>query len=229
MAKGNAGLVVLGIAFIVCIIIIVAVMKVDQVQADNTLTVSGNSEISVKPDVAYVYAGIVTEAVTAAEAQSLNAEKTNKLMEVLNNFETENYNLYPKYNYDKETGESSVYAYRVEHSLKITVEDLEDVGNIADLAVKNGANKINRIDFNLIDPNEAREEALKEAAEMAEEKAEAMAKAMGVKLKDVKSVSESSYNYRPYVAYAESAAMDLKIAPEDVEVSASVSVVYKIS
>ena len=228
MAKGNAGLVVLGIAFIVCIIIIVAVMKVDQVQADNTLTVSGNSEISVKPDVAYVYAGIVTEAVTAAEAQSLNAEKTNKLMEVLNNFETENYNLYPKYNYDKETGESSVYAYRVEHSLKITVEDLEDVGNIADLAVKNGANKINRIDFNLIDPK-TKEPVQKVSAEMAEEKAEAMAKAMGVKLKDVKSVSESSYNYRPYVAYAESAAMDLKIAPEDVEVSASVSVVYKIS
>jgi uncharacterized protein len=232
MAKsnGNTGTVVLGIAFIICLLIVIGIFQQNGAKEYDTLTVTGNAELSFVPDIAYVYASVLTEAETATDAQEKNSKLSGSLMLALNGYkvESDNYNLYPKYDYTKETGESQIYAYVAEHVVKITVEDVANVGNVVDLVINSGANKINRVNFDLEDVDEVRNDILEKAGEMAEKKAKAMSKAMDVKLKGIKSISEANYYYQPFIARAEMASADFKMAPEEVQVSASLNVVYKI-
>ena len=85
--------------------------------------------------------------------------------------------------------------------------------------------------------NEYKAQALKLASQDARTKAEAMVSGIGKEIVDIKSISESSFNYRPWMLYAAEAgvasAADAKLAatniqPGEKEVNAQVTVVFKI-
>jgi len=121
--------------------------------------------------------------------------------------------------------------------LKIVTTDLDKVGNYVDTAVDNGATRINTINFGLTDKKkkEVNGEAMIIASDAAKEKAEALATNLGVRLGNIASVSESSFDYIPFVtrqfAVAEaSVAADVptEISPQDVTVRATVNVAFEI-
>ena len=91
--------------------------------------------------------------------------------------------------------------------------------------------KINNIEFGLSDAKmeEVKVKIIKEAVKVAQVKANAMAEAGNFKLGKISYMSESSYNVVPYnrafSAVKESAT---GVPPEDVEISATVSITYKI-
>ena len=112
--------------------------------------------------------------------------------------------------------------------------------NVLDKAVQPGATNVNSINFELTQEteNELREELLGLAAKEAKSKADSLSDALNVDIIGVKSVSESTFNAYPYVyrGYAETAAMDIddgmkastQINPQNIDVSATVSVIYSI-
>ena len=112
------------------------------------------------------------------------------------------------------------------------------VGTIVDVAVKNGANQINNINFGLSDAKnqEYKQKALADAATNAKEKAETIASSLGVKLGKIKTVSESSYDYRPYMynmKMSAGAAEDMvaeaaQVLPSDVTVSGTIQITYYV-
>ncbi len=218
-----------------------------QTQA-NTISVSGNSELTVSPDTAELYIRIVTEEPTAKRAQEENARLTNTVRDALKSkydldddqIESTSYNMWPQQTWNPETREYLDKGYRVQHVLKISTEELEDVGDMFDTAVQNGANGIDRVAYTLSDELEkdVRDQALGRAAESARKKAVALTQSLGVTLGDVNSISESNYNYDSYT-YAPMMDMEAAggmarsfktdISPQDVTVRANVNVAYEIA
>ncbi|HME86888.1 MAG TPA: SIMPL domain-containing protein, partial [Candidatus Nanoarchaeia archaeon] len=127
--------------------------------------------------------------------------------------------------------------YVASYSLKVTTKDFDQVGKIIDVAVANGANAIDSVQFTLSKELEeqVRSEALKKAGQTARMKAEATAEGLGVELGDIVGVSESSFYAQPYY-YAKATeavaagrpAADLVIEPSTIQVSASLNVAYEI-
>lgn len=212
----------------------------------NTISVVGENQFETEPDEAVLYIKVMTEKPTAKTAQTENAKLMNTIMAALENagvdksdMESTNYNMYRKQDWNPTTQKYDYGDYVVQHLLKVTTADVLGVGDLLDTAVKAGANGLDNVQFQLSDTKQEQvnDQALKAAAGKAKEKADSIASSIGVKLGDIVTVSESNVGYTPYYypryAMAE-AAMDSKagggteISPQSVQVSATVSIVYKI-
>ncbi len=239
------------LGLVIAIIILAINTKAPDVNIGNiqdlkdTLSVSGSGKITVEPDKAEIYIRILTEAANAKAAQEDNAEIADSVRNALNNkgvkdndMETSSYSLYPKTSYNRETGESEIYGYRVTHILKVETKDTGNTGDLVDAAVSAGANGLDRVNFLLSDElrDSTYKNALEKASANAKGKAMSMAKALSVDLGEITSVSESGAIYSPYrVAGAAKAfdeavemAVPTVISAQDIEVSANVGVVYEI-
>jgi len=135
-----------------------------------------------------------------------------------------------------ENGKSTVVGWRATQTLKVKTTELNKVGSIVDIAVNNGANQINSINFGLSEEKEKeyKKQAIAAATVNAKEKAETIADSLGAELGSIRSVSESGFYYRPY-AYAaaktdaaEAAEEIAQVLPGDVTVTANINIVYNI-
>jgi uncharacterized protein YggE len=220
------------------------VVQVPQGQTnENTINVQGSSELTFKPDKAEVWVGISIVNSTAAEAQNEANTVINKIIDGLrykgfneSNIQTDQLSLYEEREW--KDGESKVVGWRATQTLKIKTTDLTKVGTIVDVAVNNGANQIQSIQFGLSDAKEKeyKKQALTDATTNAKEKAETIAGSLGVKLGAVKTVSESNYYYAPWAysmknmaAGADAISEASTVLPSDVTVSASISIVYLVA
>jgi uncharacterized protein len=214
----------------------------------NTISVNGNGVEKVTPDLISVYFSVDTTGTTSGQADSANSQIVTKLKNAIiklgfseSNITTENYNIYPDYDYT--TGKTS--GYRATHSLKIEFStDLKDkIANVIDAGANAGAG-ISYINFELSPALEQqyKTKAIKTASDDARTKAEAIAAGFNKKLGRLVSVSLDSFNYNPYRVYdssvsgsgsapsAESAkAAVSSITPSEEEVTAYVTALYKLS
>jgi len=211
----------------------------------NIISVSGRSELTVEPDKAEIFVNVETQKKTAKEAKDENARVSKKVTDALkkagikkDNIETTQFRINPRYEYDRLKGKSEIIGYTVTHVLKVTTLDLDKVGTYIDTAVNNGANRINSVNFGLTKEKEKEinGEALIRASNVAREKAEALATNLGVRLGKIASVSESGFDFIPFVArefaVAEAAVgappIPTEISPQDVTVRATVNVAFEI-
>ena len=211
----------------------------------NTISTSAQSKVTVVPDKVEVYFRITTDGANAIDAQEKNKEASNSVMSALkakgvkeSELESTQYSINKKYNYNQRTGSQESNGYAVFHVVKVSTTDLDNVGALADTGVSAGANGIDNILFTLSDEKEkqVRKEALSKAAVLAKEKAEALASGLGVSLGSLESVSESGFSFTPYNARSygvtttalEDFSAPTQISPENLIVTASVSVSYEI-
>lgn len=207
----------------------------------NTINVQGDSEINVDPDEAEVWIGASFIKDTAEEAQNEVNTVINDVVDGLrykgiteDNMETTQLSLYEDYTWDDGTRES--IGWRATQTLKVKTTDLTKVGTIVDVAVDNGANQINNINFQLSEAKEQeyKKQALTEAAKNAKDKAETIAESLGVKLGSIKTVSESNYYFAPYRYALAEASGDAAvkeaatILPSDVTVTANIAIIYNV-
>ena len=208
----------------------------------NTISVNGQSQIEVIPDVIVVYFGVETEGATSKEAENKNSEISDALKTnlVLNGFaekelQTVSYNIYPNYNWKE--GGREIIGYRASHTMKVelTIDESDDLGKIVNSATEANA-LISSINFELTQEkqNEYKAEALKLAAQDAKIKAEAIAQGFGKRLGRLISTSDSNFYYYPSVAYdGASMSKDIEEATVDIQpseqaITARVTATYKI-
>jgi len=205
-----------------------------------TITSAGTAEMTVAPDKAIVYLLIQTKSSSAENAKNDNAQITENVMNALKaigiktgDIETENYNIYPDYDYPDY---QKIKGYTVSNNIKISSANFTEVGKIVDASVDAGAlvSYIN-FDLSLAKQNEYKKIVLANATQDAKAKAEAIASGLGKSLGSLVSVSTSDYNYYPYPLYAmaEGGGADVKqvatnIQPRNLDITAGVSVVYRI-
>ncbi len=203
------------------------------------VTVNGHAEIQVKPDVAYVTLGVVTQSRDQAEAVRVNATRTQAVTSLLvksgipdKDIQTDNYTIDPQYDYRNKP--VVLTGYQVTDTLRVTVHNLPKLGIIIDKAVQAGANQANGVTFDLADRSKTQDEALAEAVADARRKADLMAGAAGVALGHLISLTETTSLTQPAVedqAAAPpppSAQPATPITPQQITVSEDVTAIYAI-
>ncbi|MCS7109831.1 MAG: SIMPL domain-containing protein, partial [Candidatus Micrarchaeota archaeon] len=177
---------------------------------------------------------------SAEEAKNLNAQLYDAILTALiksgvdrSNIETRGFSIYPEYNWIENQG-LILKGYVVTNSFKVSISNINEAGKIVDAIVDNGG-LIDSIIYELSDEklNKYKSEVLSAASKDARIKAEATLKGLGKELGDIISVSTLEYNFIPYPIFRGSDGVPAKesitnLPPANLEVSASVSVTYKI-
>lgn len=205
-----------------------------------TISVVGNGEVFIAPDIANINFSVETTAKTATAAVKENADRTNKVIESLKSqigkedkLSTSRYNLSPIYEYNNQTKKSEFKGYKVTNSVSVKTYNIENIGNLIDSAAQAGSNSIEGLSFDSSNSNDYRREALAEAVQDARATADAVANAAGVKITTIYQISPS-YSYPTPVfkydmARMESAAQSpTPIEPGDISIKASVKMVFGI-
>lgn len=211
-------------------------------QLENTINVVGSYEMTYRPDQAEVFMGVSLVKPTANEAQNEANRVNSGIISGLkssgiedNNIQSEQVSLSEERTYTEKEG-SKVIGWRATQLLKVKTMDISKVGMIVDIATINGANQINSIDFSLSPAKEQeyRTVALGAASNNARSKAQAVASSLGVRLGNIKSVTETSFNFIPYTYSMKLGSSDQAVAeaasimPSDVKITATVSMVYYV-
>lgn len=208
--------------------------------APRAISVSGSGQVSLKPDIAYIYMGVSTENESAADAVAKNNADTQRLIDALkaagvaeNDLRTSNFSIWQNTPYGMD-GMPGKPVYRVDNTVYVTVRDLAKLGDLLDAAVRAGANNINSIQFDVADKAQALTDARKAAVEAARKQAAELAEAAGVKLGDIQGIQY--YDNAP-VMYAEAkglgggadaAAPAVPINPGQMQITATVTVNFEI-
>lgn len=202
------------------------------------LQVTGTAVVTAAPDIAYITLGVETQDPSADKAAQANAEIMARVLAALEELgltkqevSTSGYNIYGSTQVINRGSdrEETVTTYYVQNRINITTQDLDNLGEIIDRAVKAGANQVQGIRFDVQDKQALQLEALRLAVRQGRAKAEAMAEAAGLVLGDLLTMNESYSTYAPMVtavAYRADAAVGTAINPGDVEVSATVQMEF---
>ncbi|MEM4609502.1 MAG: SIMPL domain-containing protein [Thermoproteota archaeon] len=207
-------------------------------QQAKTISVTGTGVVKAKPDRAVLSLSVVTQAESAGEAISENADKMDRVIKAVRNVgilenqtETSAYSLNPIWEYPKEGGSPRIVGYTCSNTLRVTVKNLDKVGEVIDAAVTAGANQVSSLQFTISDEvmRQLGLDALSLAVKDAASKASIIATAAGVTLVGPVSISLSGYS--PYVrSYAFESVSGITptpiLSPEEVSVTVSVSAVY---
>lgn len=164
-----------------------------------TVSVTGNGQVFLVPDVAYVYIGVHSQSENVTEALSQNTEQGKAVSDALKklgveakDIQTTSFNIYPQQQYEPNSGKVTSTIYMIDNTVYVTVRDLEKLGELLDAVVRSGANSINGINFDVVDKETAMSEARGLAISNARKQAEELAKASGVTLGDVQMITTSS-------------------------------------
>ena len=207
------------------------------VAAENaTLTVTGSASVSLKADYAQVSVGVSTKADTVQEATSQNGEAIRSVIAALTAYgipeediATSSYSVNAEYDYM--TGKAVLSGYNVTNQLTVIIRDMEHIGATLDEATKAGANSIYNVEFCSTASAEAQDEALTLAVQDAMRKARLLAGAAGLTAGSIVSIQESSTMHYTVATTFKAEARDAVsnvILPDDLTVSASVTVVFEL-
>ncbi len=197
------------------------------------LVVSGTGQVSARPDLAIVSAGVETRAPSALEAQNQNNQTMQKVIDAIKALgvqapaiQTTGVSLYPMIGEDQ-----VVTGYVAANHVAVRVDAIDQAGPVLDAAVKAGANLASSVQFTLKDQSALRNKALAAAISKAKSKANVMAEALGVEISGIQSVTEMSVSGPMLLgekpAGAGVGAVAAPIEPGVVSVMAQVTIVFE--
>ncbi len=164
---------------------------------ETDIIVTGSGEVLVSADAAMISLGVSAREKNVLDAQRKVNEAVDAIRGALEamgvekeNINTDYLSVYAVYDYSGDL--EKITAYNASSTLAIRVTRLEEAGTIIDTAFAAGANTLNGITFSAENTDEARAEALKAAVADARSKAAVLAEAGGMKLKEIKTVTEGN-------------------------------------
>src|ERR1700709_1040403 len=159
-----------------------------QVTPIATISVTGEAQLSVPPDLAQIDGGVTTEAKTAREASEANNAAMGRVLLALKgtgidekDFQTSRLSLQPQYAPNR-SGPNAVVGYQASNRVTIGLRDGTRVAGMIDILVAAGANNIGGINFMVSAASKLLDDAREQAIADARRKAEIYAKAAGVTL-----------------------------------------------
>ena len=220
-----------------------------------TFSVQGEGKIVAIPDIAEVYASILSEGDKNLDAlQKDNTEKSNRVIAFLKkngvdkkDIKTTNYSITPRY--QRYSCERPVFGrdiapcpppeivgYSIRQDILVKIRDLSKVGTIIAGVVQSGANTISGPNFTIDEPEKIKNEARAKAVKDAQKKAKTIARAGNFRLGKPVSINEG---FGPIISprfFAESAVKDVSIAgmptpsiePGSQEIIVNVNITYEI-
>jgi uncharacterized protein len=170
----------------------------------SSIRVTGDSQVTARPDRVQIDLGVTTRAAHSQEAASENARQVDAVLAAVKKaagpaavLKTISYALNPNYQYHTSGGEPTITGYTASNVVQVQLDDLARIGSVIDSATQAGANHVQGIQFTLRDQDAVRATALREAALRARAEAEVLAGALGLKVVRVLNVEELSPRVMP--------------------------------
>ncbi len=221
--------------------------------ATDTITVQGNGEAMMAPDVAYVSFTMQNKADTVADAQRQTTKEAEGALAFLDeqdiekkDIKTLSYNISPEYSYPNPcgyglpcpySGTPKIVGYQVSETMQVTIRDLAEVGVVLGGLGELGVENVSGPSFALDDATAGYNAARADAIEKAKKQAKEIEDQLGVSLGKIVNFSESTGGYYPmYGKYdmGRGGMMEASVSPapsiqpgENIY-SASVSITYEI-
>ena len=203
-----------------------------------TITVSGHGVISARPDTVDITLGVQSQAKSASDALTANTQSMQKLFSELKaggveekNIQTSQFSVNPVYSRSKNNEPAVITGYRVTNTVNVTITEIDKLGNLLDVVVKAGGNRINGIRFSIADASALLDKAREEAVKNAVHKAKLYVGAAGVALGQVLSIQESG-SHAPQPMFLRQAKMEMDssvpIAAGEQNISANVTLVIEL-
>ena len=206
----------------------------------SSIRVSGDSQVTAKPDRVQIDIGVTTHAANSADAASQNAREVDAVVGAVKKaagptavLKTVNYALAPSYKYQN-GHEPTVAGYNASNLVQVQLDDLTKISNVIDAAAAAGANNVRGISFTLRDQDAAHADALRKAVARARADAEVIAQSLNLKVVRVLSVEETGARFVPVMRSmaAAPAAMAAEVATPvesgTLEISASVVLTVEV-
>lgn len=201
-----------------------------------TITVTGEGQVDVRPDMATITLGVETVADSANTALAENTAATSQVLEHLKaagvaakDMQTSDLTLGPRWDRPQD-GPEKVTGFVASNLVTVRVRDLNKLGGVLDAVVKNGANRFQGLQFGLSDPAPSRDAARRAAVADALARAKLYSEAAGLPLGPVQSLTEgfSGGGPRPMMRMAADSASAVPLAEGEVSVTANVSMVFRL-
>jgi uncharacterized protein YggE len=201
-----------------------------------TVTVSGEAQVSVMPDLAQIDGGVTIEARSAREASEANNRAMASVLAALkaagiaeNDIRTSRLSLFPQSTPSKVNGPPQITSYRASNRVTVRIRDIGKVATTIDAMVGAGANDIGGINFIVSQESKLLDDARVKAVEDARRKADIYAKAANIRLGAPVSISEDGGDGpRPTGRMYKAGVAATPIAPGEETLRVSVSVSYEI-
>lgn len=210
-------------------------------QETGFVEVSGMGSVAVSPDRAVVTFAVETRDDAAGPAAANNAEAMDAVLSALRAaglsglvLETYGYSLQPEYSTIMEGTRRVrvIEGYTALNNVRAGLLGVDGVGQVIDVAIGAGANRVSGLDFVASNTDEARREALTKAVEQAREQAATMAAALGRELGPALEVRGGAAEARPRgdrsLMRAEAAQVATPIEAADQLVTATVTIKFAL-
>lgn len=201
------------------------------------ITANGEANISRAPDMATISIGVTTVAESAGDALKQNSADMEKVIARLKtsgvaegDMQTSGLSVNPNWsNSYSSSGAQKIDGFTAMNYLTVGIRDLDKLGDVLDAVVADGANTLNGVNFSLIDPRPALDEARKEAVADARARAELLAAASGVKLGDLVSITDGGGFAGGPAPMFKADAASVPVQRGEVSYQANVSITWKIA
>lgn len=219
------------------------------VPATDTITVQGDGQATLTPDVARISFTVQNTAVAVPEAQAATDKQANAAIAFVKtqgvadkDVKTLSYNISPQYSYPNPcspgtlcpiSGTPKITGYKVSETIQVTMRDLAAVGAMLGGLGNLGVQNVNGPAFALDDSTAGYDAARADAITKAETQAKLLENQLGIHLGKIVNFSESSGGY-PYPMYGVAASADSRAAATpsvpvgENTYNASVSITYEI-
>ena len=225
------------------IIIIVVILLGLWFVTQNNNSMSDTSKItlnyqSVKefsPDIAKVVLGVETVEKDMKLALEKNNKKINQIKEALTEIpnikiSTANYWVRPE---EEKQDDKIIRYHRVTNLLKINISELDKINKVVDKSLEAGANSVSRIEYDLKNRKQARDEVLNDALKGIEDKADFITEKLDNK-KDNKiinlNINDNIGRNIVYETQAKTVREDMNpnIMPEKIKIEVNLRATYKV-
>lgn len=196
------------------------------IEYSGKVSVQGDSEVWVKPDIAILSVGIVACSSNTREANQIVNNSLTNIIDRMEEAGIPEGDLVPtSFSMSPDSRDASQFC--AENKLSIVTEDFERVNELLDLAIEAGATKVYGVNFTAKDTSSAREEAIDLAYEIAVQQAEQTAGLLGYSLGNV---IESNVQIRDFVStiIPGNRGGGGSVAPQDSKMQATVKLTFEM-
>lgn len=203
------------------------------------ITVTGEGRVEAAPDMALITLGVTHQADAARDAMAATSDAVARILTRLDQLglaardvQTRRITLNPawaneRYDSDKPP---KIAGFTASNTVAIRVRALDQLGEVLDAVVEDGANTFNGLQFLIADPDPLMDEARKQAVADAMARAALLAEAAGVTLGPLRSIDEYGGGGGPVMMeMAAARSGGVPIASGEVSLSASVTMVFDIA
>ncbi len=234
--------------FFVLVILVLSTEFATAADFVKMISVRGEGETSVAPDMADIQLQVSSKAKDAKTAQSKNAKEMARIEKTLKDqfkieakdIQTTHFQVSPEYNYDN-NGKRTFLGFRADHGLSVTVRKMEQVGGLLDSLVGKGtedlAVQLSGVSFSTSKRKELEIQALEQAMKLANHRAEALAGFAKKKIKGVIRITDSQLGFVPppmmnggmaMMKMAADESASTRIASGEIKVQAQVAVDFEM-